>query len=228
MAIPEAKPPSGGEVARELESEFLLEDGELLAPLAERMGAVAERLDRGEDVDPEYLGRGVELCRRYGVEVHAPRVRHLLSLVPPALPADDEGPAPRRLRRRERSAPAPSPPPRETSLRELQAMLHEQTLSEERIGELHRLLTFYASHGYGARERFASALHAFVVSELAWAKEEEEYVLRAFRLPLSQESDAKVHSGLAEVARARGALLEAIRAFVAEPLPRYGAAAAKS
>ncbi|HTT16405.1 MAG TPA: hypothetical protein VMH49_03495 [Thermoplasmata archaeon] len=220
-AEPSAPRPPNIPTSQLLETELVLEDREVLEPLTHRLGEIAELLDRGVLVEPSYIERGLELWRRFGTEVHAPRVTHLLALAPPPdATSSPTSSAPTHRPWRRRGAPESRDVQAEATRHEIQGMVHEQSLAGERVGELRRQLSFYSTGGYGARERLASVLHAFVVADEAWVRSEEQFVLSAFRGQLSADSDRKLRQGLAQVRGARAALLEAVTAYVAAAIPQ--------
>lgn len=205
------------EVAAELERE----DTVVLKPLISRMGEVAELLDQGNEVEPGYLARGFGLWKRYGTELHPERVQHVLGPISTTLVLGVSHAArpERRRRREEKKGAGAQASQQELLLRDYQSIVHNQTMSESRIGELEMLRTLYAQQGFGARERLASVLKAFVLSEEAWASFEVDFVQKAMEGASGGDVEARLREGLDKVAAARSRLEPEIQRFVAEPIP---------
>lgn len=204
------------EVAAELERE----DALVLKPLISRMGEVAELLDQGKEVEPGYLARGFGLWKRYGTELHPERVQHVLGPISATLVLRvSHAEKPERRRRGDKKGVMAQASQHELLLRDYQSIVHNHTMSESRIGELEMLRTLYAQQGFGARERLASVLKAFVLSEEAWASFEVDFVRKAMEGTSGGEVETRLREGLDRVAAARGRLEPEIQRFVAEPIP---------
>ncbi len=224
--VPAAPAPPVPGAREEVEREIAQEDEQVLWPLTARLAEIADRLERGEGVEPAYIARGVALWNRYGSEIHARRVRRLLGLFPATTPKVDPTMPERRRFRRPRASEAKVAPERALAVEQYREVVHEQGIAAERMAELRTLVTLYDQGGYGMRERLASVLHSFVMSERAWARYEEEFAARALDPTLPVEVDRQVHRGLAEVTAARGKVEPELRAYLAEPIPARQPAAA--
>ncbi len=222
MAATGVGPPAAGgsESTRDhVGSEFHLEDVEVLLPLTTRMGEIADRLDRGEPVDPPYIAEGIELWGRYVRELHARRLERVVGLFPATSPAGVRE-AERRGRGGWRAGRAKVKEPEGvTPAKEFQEILHDQALMAERVSELRSLLEFYKEERYGARERLASVLKAFAFSDRAWASYEDDFVVKSLDRHLQPDLDRLVRDALEEVSAARRKLQAAVEAFVARPIP---------
>lgn len=216
--------PSPNATTTEVEQELVLEDENVLRPLAHRMVEIAELLDHDQSVDPQFIRDGIELWGRYSSELHAERVSHVLALFPATTSAGARSGASERHARAIRRRKAVEAAPSETAQQSFQGMVRDQTLSVERVKSLRSLVELYEHGGYGMRERLASVLRAFMTSEEAWARFEQEFVLKSLGGPLSASVDQRIHAGLTEIARARGHVQDDLQAYLARPIPLVAAA----
>jgi hypothetical protein len=216
-----ASPP--GDLRDTIVTELDLDTDVVLFPLINRMGQVADLLDQGKEVDPAFIARGLELWKRYGIDVHPQRVLHVLGPISTTLVLGfaKEG-RPKRGHGRGARDAANQTSRQELLLRDYQTIVHNQTLAESRIGELEMLRTLYSQQGFGARERLASVLKAFVLSEEAWARFEVDFVRKAYDPATSATVELRLRQGLEQVAAARAHLEPEVHAFVAEPIPTRG------
>lgn len=221
MALASPRPLSSeppGTLRELVDGELRLEDARILAPLLARLGRMGDELDRGENVAPGELSRGLELLDRYDQEVHAPRVREVLGLLPKHEgPAGTSSPGAREKglfhRRRTRQLRQP-----EGLALEFDRIVHGERTSVIRVSALRSFVDAYGSGGWGARERLASVLKGYLVADRAWARSEREYVLHALKAELPPDLDRKVREAVAEIARARAALERDVEEYVETPV----------
>ena len=209
----------GEEVRATVVAELERADRRLLDPLTGRISEIADRLDAGVEVDPVYLERGLRLWRRFGLELHRPQVADLLGPISRTLDLTVRNEGPRRRGGRKAAKAAPTlVTPQEQLLHDYQAIVHNQSMSEARIGELEMLRALYAEQGFGARERLASVLKAFVVSEVSWSRFEIDFVRKALGPSLREEVADRLREGVVHHAERLAHLESEVRAFVAEPI----------
>ncbi len=221
LAHPAAVPlpaPVPATVRELLENELALEDERILTPLTDRLRRIAEALDRGEDVAPLDLSRGLELLDRYDREIHAIRVRRLLALLP-KVPPPSSVPSAREgrlhlFRRKATYLAAPS----EALSEEYDRIVEGERASESRVSALQTFADAYNSGGWGARERLASVLKGYLVADRVWARTEREYALHALVADLTPALDRQVRVAIALVTSARAGLQRDVERYVEEPL----------
>ncbi len=222
MAPPPEAPPTPetpatvlGAVADELRRE----DQQLLFPLMARINEIAEALGRGLAVDPDYLDEGIRLWSRYVNEVHQQRLVRLYDVfrttiqpaeavsrtprrLTPHLPGPEEGGGPRG------DQPGQSP----TRIR------GTQTRMAERIGVLRGLVAAYRSHEYYSPQMLASLLRSGAFSDRAWAKYEEEFVMKYLSDHVAAEEDLRLRREVSLSDELRTQVEVEVQKFLARPI----------
>lgn len=221
MAPPPEAPPTPetpatvlGAVADELRRE----DQQLLFPLMARINEIAEALGRGLAVDPDYLDEGIRLWSRYVNEVHQQRLVRLYDVFRTTIqPAEAVSRTPRRLtphlraRKKEEAH-------EETSLDKYNEIRGTQTRMAERIGVLRGLVAAYRSHEYYSPQMLASLLRSGAFSDRAWAKYEEEFVMKYLSDHVAAEEDLRLRREVSLSDELRTQVEVEVQKFLARPI----------
>lgn len=207
---------------RALADELLREDQQLLFPLMTRMNEIAELLGQGEAVDPAYIDGGVRLWSRYVNEVHQQRIERLYGVFRDIIQLP--GPA-RKLERRRGvhvRAEKAEAAQEETGLDKYNEIRGTQTRMAERIGVLKGLVDAYRRGEYYSPQMLASLLRSGAFSDRAWAKYEEEFVLKYLNEHVAPEEDLRLRKEIAASDELRRQVESEVAQFLAHPVPKKG------
>lgn len=199
------------------------EDREVVIPLMDRLAEVAEALASGQEVDPDYLATALRAWHEYIAELHQQRLGWLAAIVSAA-------PAPHVGRRRRGHSLTPggvwdrlldrsrtAPPEAASSIGAAYTdVAGTQARMDQRIRALEGLLEHYRHREYYADQMIASLLRSGAFSDRAWARYEEEFVLRTLDEHLPEDGERRLESDVA----ASRTTLEHLRAAVQEFLTR--------
>ncbi len=220
---PPAAPTRSREVLQALEAEMAREDQEVVFPLMERMREVADALAAGRPIDPGYLETGFRAWHEYIEGVHQQRLSWLATVV-------DSAPLRIGTRRarggrlaawwhrilRRTAAVAPSAAP---SLESAYAdIAGTQARMAQRIAVLEELVDHYRRHEYYADQMIASLVRSGAFSDRAWAKYEEEFVLRTLDEHLLAERAERLAREVVAAHDGLEGLRTAVREFLSRPV----------
>jgi len=219
-------PPSPEGVFREVVDELRREDQQLLFPLMGRVNEVAEALGRGVAVDPDYIDEGVRLWNRYVTEVHLQRIERIygvfLATVRPAGPVAPS--ASRRLGANLRGGKKTEARV-ESSLDKYNEIRGTQVRMTERIGVLKGLVAAYRTGEYYSAQMLSSLLRSGAFSDRAWAKYEEEFVLKHLAEHVAAAEEDRIRKEVLASDELRVRVESEVQQFLSRPIPTKPATA---
>jgi hypothetical protein len=207
-------------VLAEVSKELKREDEEVLYPLMARINEMADALASGKQLDPEYIETGLKLWGRYVNEMHQGRLHRLAAIMQGApTVAGHAGPKAHhlgdRFRRRARAAEGKGADPVASQYDQIRGT---QARMAERLAVLEGLVGAYRRGEYFSPQMLAALLRSGAFSDRAWAKYEEEFVLKTLGEHLESQEDVRLHEEVLASDTLRTQVEDEVRQFLAVPV----------